>query len=115
MTDQKIGFPKDQMKKILIFSISIFILNIFFTIIEPTGSTTDLRGQTVSGWAVKMSMISTLTIGFSIMSSIIALLVAIIPYKNLSYGQKYLPALLVTFFGFQLLFLFFEIKYLFIS
>lgn len=115
MTEQQTGFPKDQMKKIVIYAISIFIINIFLTIIEPTGSTTDLTGQTVSGWAIKSSMIVTLTIGFSIISSIVALLVAIIPYRNLSYGQKYLPALLVTFFGLQLIFLFFEIKYLFIS
>lgn len=111
MTDQRASFPKAHLKKLLIYAISVFVLNTFLLIIEPTGSATDLRGQAVSGVALKLSAIIGLTIGISVISSILALVVALIPYMNLLYGQKYLAALLLSFSLFQLITLLFEIRH----
>lgn len=115
MTDQILEFPKDLRKKLLIYNVAVLIINVFLTIIEPTGSVTDLAGEIASGWELKKSMFVTLTIGFIIISCILALLVSLIPFKNLKYGQKYTPSIFVSYFGLQLLYLFFEIRYLFQS
>jgi hypothetical protein len=115
MTEQASVNPQSLSKKLLIYGLAALILNIILVVIEPTGSTTDLTNQVVSGWAIKRAMFVTLIVGFSVISAVLALLIALVPYKTLTWGQKYLPSMLLAYLLLQLLFLFFEVKFLLVS
>jgi hypothetical protein len=101
---------KPQAKQFLKWSIIILIINILMIVIDPYSTTTDLTGQVSSGWSVKISAIFTSIIGIAIISLILSLIISIIPYKELSYGQKFFFYALVIYFIIQCLFCLIEAK-----
>jgi heme/copper-type cytochrome/quinol oxidase subunit 4 len=99
-----------QRKTLIKWVIILFIVNVILTLVDPYSTSKDITGETVSGWEVKRSVLSTLTIGFVIISLILSSLLTLIPYKNLKYGQKYFYFALIIFFALQCLFCLLEAK-----
>ena len=99
-----------QRKTLIKWVIILLIINIILTLIDPYSTSKDITGETVSGWDVKRSILSTLTIGFVIISLILSSLLTLIPYKDLKYGQKYFYFSLIIFFALQCLFFLLEAK-----
>ncbi len=111
MSEQLIpNILKPQTKKLVKWSIIILIINIVMIIIDPYSTSTDLNGEVVNGWSVKISAIFTSIIGIAIISLILSLVFSIIPYKELTYGQKYFFYALVAYFIIQCLFCIIEAK-----
>lgn len=113
MINESIQFiPKEKKKRLLIYLISIVIVNITLAIIEPTGNSIDLRGQTVSPVAVKQAVIMTLLVGNTFIGFVLGLVLSLIPYKNLPYQKKYLTASIIAVLILQIIYLIMELKYL---
>lgn len=106
---------KPQAKQFLKWSIIILIINIVMIVIDPYSTTTDITGQVVSGWSVKISAISASIIGIAIISLVFSLFISIIPYKELTYGQKFFFFALIIYLIIQCLFCLIEIKNLLIE
>ena len=106
---------KSQKKKIILWAIILLVVNIILTIIDPYNTSYDLTGKVVSGWEVKRSVFSTLTIGFAIISLILSIFFTFIPFKNIPYGQKYFYFALIIYFALQCIFCLLEAKNLWFS
>jgi hypothetical protein len=101
----------EEQKRILIkWTLILLALNTVLTLIDPYSTSTDLTGKIITGWEVKRGVLMALTIGLAIISLLLSLVFTLIPYKNLSYGQKYLYFALIIFFVIQCLFCIVEVN-----
>ncbi|OFY83035.1 MAG: hypothetical protein A3F72_18725 [Bacteroidetes bacterium RIFCSPLOWO2_12_FULL_35_15] len=106
------SIPKGKIRRLLIYSISILFINITLSIVQPTGTTTNLQGQVVSSAGVKQALITTLIVTITAFGFILGLILSLFPYKELSYKKKYLGASLISILALQLFYLLMEVKYL---
>ncbi len=91
------SFPKEKRNK-LIYSIGLMIfLNLALNSLIPEGGEgQNLDGSLASPKELNQARISTILFGLVVIGFFAGLIVSFLPYKNLSYADKYLPASLLT-------------------
>lgn len=109
------GFPAVTRNKILIYIGILIVVNIVLAnSIEPFPAR-DLEGHIVSSNRARNAALSTLTYATAVIGCLLGLLVALLPYRDLKYHQKYLRAALLSILGIQLFWLLLRIYGLFSS
>lgn len=101
---------ENQSKQLFKWTIVLLIINIVLVLIDPYSTSQDLTGKIVTGWDVKFSVIKTYIFGLIIFSLILSLIFSLIPYKQLTYGQKYFYVALIIYFALLSISLLFEVK-----
>lgn len=91
------SFPKEKRNK-LIYSIGLMIfLNLVLNSLIPEGGEgRNLDGSLASPKELNQARISTILFGLVVIGFFAGLIVSFLPYKNLGYAEKYLPASLLT-------------------
>lgn len=104
------GFPAQKRNRLALIFALLILANTLLVLAEPPGSTTNLAGDTVSGWKLKYSVILGLILGYTLLGCLLATLINLIPYKGMRYGQKYLRTALITVIGLQVSFFLLELR-----
>lgn len=98
-------FPSEQRNKYIIYIGILIVLNIALSnMIEP-GEAQRFDGSEVSIREARSSAIRHFTIGTVIFGALLGLVVALLPYRGLKYGKKYVRAFLLSMLGLELLWL----------
>ncbi len=100
MQQGKFSLKKNEMK-ILYYNLGLIIFNIALSLIA--GATNAYQGDG-HGPSV-LTQVLTMEIGIFILGFIGGLLVSLIPFRNLTYSQKYLRSSLITIFVLNVMFL----------
>ena len=91
------AFPKKKMKLILLVIVLMTVLNLLIFVLLPyNDSLTHLDGSTVTHNEAIKAAISSIIFGIPIIGFLLGLLISLIPYRGLTYRQKYLPFSLIT-------------------
>ena len=91
------SFPKIKMRRTLFIIAIMIVLNlIVFNFLPYSSSFTHIDGSTVTRSEFGEFKYSAVLIGIPMIGFSLGLLISIIPYKRLSYRQKYLPFSLIT-------------------
>jgi hypothetical protein len=95
-TDGNAGFGSRQRNRLLILIVVLLLIDLVLTELTDTGEARHLTGELATASEIKNANRLSLLAGIPMISLFLALIVAVMPYKNLVYSRKYFRAFLIT-------------------
>ena len=100
-----VSFPSEQRNKLIIYIGILMLVNIVLaTSIRPEPAQ-HLDGSMATEQEYRSAALMTLTLTSVLLGCLIGLLVALVPFRGLRYGQKYLRAALLSILGIEAIWL----------
>jgi hypothetical protein len=99
------GFPVYQRSKLIIYIGIACLLNLIMALAFEPSSAQHLDGSMANRAEIRSASLVTLIFTFTLIGALLGLLVAIFPYKGLSYLKRYPRAFLLTLLSLHCLWL----------
>lgn len=99
------SFPSAERNKLIIYIGILLLLNIVITTSAAPDTARHLNGSAATAREIRDAIIPTLVFTTTVIGFVLGTIVALFPYKGLSYGRKYLRASLLSVLGLHTIFL----------